>query len=92
MLNITTWDNKFNALAAYNAEKSRGIVHNEEYCQRMAVLQAEFNARVDIKIDNGNISICSTCAKNYSCYVQAMTKKKILSCIQYENSKKILDT
>ena len=34
---------EMNALAIYNAEVSRGIAHTEEYDQRMARLQAEWN-------------------------------------------------
>ena len=40
------WDNKFTALAMYNAEISRGIVHTEEYCKKMAILQDEYDARI----------------------------------------------
>lgn len=38
-------DPKFEALAVYNAERTRGLVHTAEYDQRMAVLQAEFDGR-----------------------------------------------
>ena len=31
------------ALATYNAEVARGIVHTEDYSRRMAALQAEYN-------------------------------------------------
>lgn len=33
---------KFEPLAIYNAEVSRGIVHTPEYRERMALLQLEF--------------------------------------------------
>jgi hypothetical protein len=33
---------KFNALAIYNAEIARGIVHTQEWDARMAALQEEF--------------------------------------------------
>lgn len=36
-------DPKFEALAVYNAECARGIVHTAEYDARMARLQAEFD-------------------------------------------------
>lgn len=32
-----------NALATYNAEVSRGIVHTEEYKEKMAKAQKEYN-------------------------------------------------
>jgi hypothetical protein len=38
-------DPKFEALAVYNAECARGVVHTAEYDQRMAALQAEFDGR-----------------------------------------------
>jgi hypothetical protein len=38
-------DPKFEALAVYNAERARGLVHTAEYDLRMAVLQAEFDGR-----------------------------------------------
>lgn len=41
-----TWDNKFQPLAIFNSEVSRGIVHSANYCMEMAVLQAEYNARL----------------------------------------------
>lgn len=34
---------KFNALARYNGEKARGLVHTEEYQRRMEQLQEEYN-------------------------------------------------
>jgi hypothetical protein len=38
-------DPKFEALAVYNAECARGIVHTAEYDRRMAALQAEYDGR-----------------------------------------------
>lgn len=40
------WDSKFDALATYNAEVARGIVHTEDYARRMMALQAEYDARM----------------------------------------------
>ena len=34
---------KFHALAVYNSERARGIVHTAEWDGRMAALQAEFD-------------------------------------------------
>lgn len=34
---------KFEALAMYNAERARGIVHTAEWDAKMAALQQEFN-------------------------------------------------
>lgn len=39
------WDDKFNQLAIYNAEVSRGIVHTADYAERMKALQAEYDAK-----------------------------------------------
>lgn len=41
---VTRMDSKFEPLATYNAERSRGIVHTAEYDARMAELQREFDA------------------------------------------------
>jgi hypothetical protein len=30
-------------LAQYNAERARGVVHSEEYANRMAVVQADYD-------------------------------------------------
>lgn len=38
-----TMPDKFGPLAAYNAERARGIVHTPEWDAHMAKLQAEFN-------------------------------------------------
>ncbi len=40
------WDDKFNKLAIYNSEVSRGIIHTEEFKAKMAVLQEEYNQRI----------------------------------------------
>lgn len=32
----------FDALAVYNGERARGIVHTPEYAEKMAVLQEQF--------------------------------------------------
>jgi predicted small metal-binding protein len=40
------WDDKFNALATYNAEVSRGIVHTLEWKHNMRYLQAEYNNKL----------------------------------------------
>jgi hypothetical protein len=34
---------KFEALAAYNAERARGIAHTAEWDAKMAALQAEYD-------------------------------------------------
>lgn len=36
---------KYEALAVYNAERARGIVHTPQWDATMAALQAEFNQR-----------------------------------------------
>ena len=35
--------NDYEALAVYNAERSRGIVHRAEWIERMALIQEVFN-------------------------------------------------
>ena len=40
------WEQRFNALATYNSEVSRGLVHTPEYVRRMAVMQADYNAKI----------------------------------------------
>ena len=51
MEEVNYWSNRMppaltdtNALAQYNAERARGIVHHPEWVDRMAELQAFFNA------------------------------------------------
>lgn len=40
------WDDRFNALATYNAEIGRGIVHTKEHDEKMRHLQKEYDAKV----------------------------------------------
>ncbi len=40
-------DRDFHALASYNAEVSRGIVHTPEWDARMADLQRAYDSRLD---------------------------------------------
>ncbi len=40
------WENKFNALATYNSELSRGILHKEEYKRKMKDLQEEYDRKL----------------------------------------------
>jgi len=42
---------RFEPLATYNAERSRGIVHTQEYDAQMAELQREFDAAVHADSD-----------------------------------------
>jgi len=44
--NMFQWDDKFQRLAVYNGEVSRGVVHTPEYCKAMSVLQSEYDARL----------------------------------------------
>ena len=41
---LGTSDEKFHALARYNSEVARGIVHTPEWDERMRDLQSEWNA------------------------------------------------
>jgi len=41
--NLPVWNHKFDALATYNAEVMRGIMHTEDYNRRMSVLKEEYN-------------------------------------------------
>lgn len=43
---IPKWDNKYNALAIYNGEKNRGLLHDAEYVIKMQKLQVEYNEKV----------------------------------------------
>lgn len=40
------WKPKYDALAQYNAEVSRGISHTKEWKEKMAKLQADYDARM----------------------------------------------
>jgi hypothetical protein len=40
----TALDQRFNALADYNSERARGIMHTDEWKRQMSELQAEYNA------------------------------------------------
>lgn len=40
------WDDKFNILAVYNAEVSRGILHTQEYYEKMHLLQEEYDTKL----------------------------------------------
>jgi hypothetical protein len=37
------WKPEYELLAQYNAERARGVVHSEEYANRMAVVQADYD-------------------------------------------------
>lgn len=41
-------------LATFNSEKSRGIVHTDEWCERMTVLQARWQAEFYADRDEAN--------------------------------------
>jgi hypothetical protein len=48
------WTTKFDALATYNAERARGIVHTPEYAEKMTRAQTEFdNVRRDELLAEG---------------------------------------
>lgn len=36
------WDDKFLPLSTYNGEVARGILHTDEYKEKMKVMQAEY--------------------------------------------------
>jgi hypothetical protein len=40
------WESKFSALAMFNAEKARGIMHTREYIERMRVMQDEYDKKL----------------------------------------------
>lgn len=40
------WLPEFNALAQYNSEKARGIVHTPEYNKAMEIMQEKYNERL----------------------------------------------
>jgi len=46
-MNYHKMPDKFHALAQYNAEIARGIVHTAEWKHRMILLQREFNAWIE---------------------------------------------
>lgn len=39
------WEPRFEALATYNAEVARGIVHRIQYALKMEALQKEYNEK-----------------------------------------------
>lgn len=41
------WEVRFDALAAYNSEVARGIVHTPEWDQAMSRVQADYNAKME---------------------------------------------
>ena len=40
------WEDRFEALAVYNAENARGIMHTEEYREKMKVMQDEYDRKL----------------------------------------------
>lgn len=48
------WESRFDELATYNSEAGRGIQHTPEKQQRMATLQADYNAKMmaNVKLTN----------------------------------------
>ena len=40
------WEERFNALAVFNAEKMRGIMHTKLYIEKMRVLQQEYDLKL----------------------------------------------
>lgn len=40
------WESRFDELAVFNSEVSRGIMHTPEKRERMAKLQADYNAKM----------------------------------------------
>jgi len=46
------WQDRFQPLAVYNGEVSRGVVHTAEYCAAMATLQAEYDARLQAMVES----------------------------------------
>ena len=42
-----------NVLARYNAEVARGLVHTEEWHQKMKELKEQFNAEFNSKVNEG---------------------------------------
>jgi len=40
------WDSRYDALAVYNGESARGIVHTRKYRKKMAAVQKEFDSGV----------------------------------------------
>lgn len=39
------WERRFSELAEYNSEIGRGIIHTQEFCDRMKTLQKEYNKK-----------------------------------------------
>jgi len=39
------WEDRFNALAVFNSEKSMGIVHTEEYSKKMHEMQIDYDKK-----------------------------------------------
>lgn len=40
------WEQRFNELATYNSEVSRGLCHTPEWKERMAKMQADYHAKM----------------------------------------------
>jgi len=40
------WESRFDELAVFNSEVSRGIMHTHEKRERMAKLQSDYNAKM----------------------------------------------
>ena len=43
---LPKWDNKYNALAIYNGELQRGLLHTAGHTLKMQKLQIEYNEKV----------------------------------------------
>ena len=41
------WESRFDELATFNAEVSRGIQHTPEKRDRMAAMQSEYNVKLE---------------------------------------------
>lgn len=40
------WEERFSALAVFNAERARGIMHTAEYAEKMRAMQQEFDVKL----------------------------------------------
>ena len=48
------WEERFNALAVFNAEMARGVMHTAEYTEKMRVMQQEYDAKLLENINGEN--------------------------------------
>lgn len=51
------WEERFNELAVFNAANSRGLMHTQEFTERMRIMQEEYNSKLREWAENNGIKV-----------------------------------